>query len=113
MDIDFFQKQIAYHERYVFYLISHVEDARIILPTRFKMDMPQERDALQVLIARLNTVRDRTIKILQMVCWIQWFFDNMIKHETLHYKFDQHRTVYPTRRRKQKVRIIKSKASND
>lgn len=65
--IDFFQRQLFYHRRYVAYLITHaVNIDRYIIPTLFHADISQENDALQVLDLRLKAVRERTTTVLEM-----------------------------------------------
>ncbi|KAK3171563.1 hypothetical protein OEA41_003647 [Lepraria neglecta] len=71
LNVHFFQRQITYHQRYVSYLINHAQDTRLIYPTRFKLDMSQENDALMVLNSRLKAVIDHTTAALEMVSDIQ------------------------------------------
>ena len=65
--IDYFHRQIFYHQRYASYLITHAEDPRCMYPSAFKPDISQERDALDVIHDRLRALRERTTAILDMV----------------------------------------------
>ncbi|CAO1605019.1 hypothetical protein XANCAGTX0491_008556 [Xanthoria calcicola] len=66
--IDYFQRQLFYHQRYVSYLITHVEDvSNNIYPTRLKADVAQANDALKALNLRLGALRERTTTVLEMV----------------------------------------------
>ena len=68
LSIDYFQRQLFYHERYVTYLISHVKSKDTnIVPSIFMPDFIQEGDALKVVGLRLNALRMRTTAFLDMI----------------------------------------------
>ncbi|KAL9608166.1 MAG: hypothetical protein Q9167_006986 [Letrouitia subvulpina] len=65
--IDFFQRQLFYHARYVSYLLNHTGDSKCIYPEKFRPDISQENDALKVLDIRLKALRNRTMTMLEMI----------------------------------------------
>lgn len=68
LSIDYFQRQLFYHERYVTYLIGQVTSQESnIIPTVFRPDFIQEGDALKVVGLRLNALRQRTTAVLDMI----------------------------------------------
>lgn len=68
LSIDYFQRQLFYHERYITYLISQmkIQDPTLV-PSVFKPDFLQESDALKVVGLRLNALRMRTTSVLDMI----------------------------------------------
>ena len=72
LSIDIFQRDLAYHRRYVNYLMSKTTNPdRYIAPSIFLADLSQENNALSVLDNRLKAIRERTTTILEMVCVVR------------------------------------------
>ncbi len=68
LNIDYIQRQLFYHRRYVTYLIgpaTHPETN--IMPSIYLQDLVQESDALGFVDLRLKALRDRTTSVLDMV----------------------------------------------
>ncbi len=68
VNIDYFQRQFFYHERFLTYLTSpptHRES--MVSPTVFRQDFMQENDAMRPLGLRLGALRTRTTTVLEMV----------------------------------------------
>ncbi len=70
LNLDYIQRQIFYHRRYVTYLISPITHAETnIAPSIYHQDLMQESDALEFVDLRLKALRNRTVSILEMVCY--------------------------------------------
>lgn len=68
MCIDYIQRQLFYHRRYVTYLTSPITHPETnIVPSIFHQDLVQEGDALGFVDLRLRALRDRTVSVLEMV----------------------------------------------
>lgn len=68
MDIDFFQRQLFFHTRFITYLLNPPQRAEnCIKPSIFLEDFGQEGDAMVVVNLRLEALRKRTEAVLNMV----------------------------------------------
>ncbi|KAK2603562.1 hypothetical protein QQS21_004242 [Conoideocrella luteorostrata] len=66
LNIDYFERQLLYHSRYINYLTSPPSQPDIaICPNTFKQDLIQEGDALRAVNQRLKALRTRTTATLE------------------------------------------------
>ncbi|KAK5159436.1 hypothetical protein LTS14_002578 [Recurvomyces mirabilis] len=67
-NLDYFQRQLLYHQRYVTYLMNApAQEGLCIAPTVFGKDLLQENNALRVVDQRLAALRTQTTAILNTV----------------------------------------------
>lgn len=68
LNLDYIQRQLFYHRRYVTYLTSPVTHPEThIAPSIYHQDLIQEGDALGFIDLRLKALRNRTTAVLEMV----------------------------------------------
>lgn len=68
LNLDYFQRQFFYHQRYMHYLTDGPKGQdNMIVPTLFVQDLCQEASALLVIDRRVNALGDGTTTILDTV----------------------------------------------
>ncbi|KAH0543624.1 hypothetical protein FGG08_002062 [Glutinoglossum americanum] len=68
LNIDYLQRQLFYHQRYINYMTSSpAQPASLIVPTSFMQDFHQEANAMLVIDLRLKALRNRTASVLDIV----------------------------------------------